>query len=60
MRCFGRASLPLIFPGKREHFVGHVEAVHLSRWSNASGGQEHIDAAAGAEVEHRLSRLERD
>ena len=38
-----------------EHVVGHVEAVRLARRTNALGGEQDVDAAARAEVEHRLA-----
>ena len=42
---------------EREHLVGHVEPVH------GAGGptrrpREHVDAAARAEVEHRLALVQ--
>ena len=50
------AGLALIFAGEGEHVVGHVEAVGLAGGADAPRGEQHIDAAAGAEVEHGLAR----
>ena len=44
--------------GKREHLVGHVEAERAPGRTNALGGQQHVDPAAGAEVEHPLALVE--
>ena len=53
----GGAGLALVFARQGEHVVGHVEAVGLARGPDAARGEQHIDAAAGAEVEHRLAGL---
>ena len=50
-------GLPLIVPGQREHVVGHVETVGLARRADAARREQHVDAAAGAEIEHDLARL---
>ena len=42
-------------PGEGEHLVGHVQAVGGAGRPDALGGQDHVDAAAGAQVEHRLT-----
>ena len=39
-----------------EHFVGHVHAVGLARRADPSGREQHVDATARAEVEHRFAR----
>ena len=44
---------PLVLVREREHLVGHVEAVRLPGRPDAPRRQQHVDAAAGAEVEHR-------
>ena len=54
------AGLALVFAGKREHVVGHVEAVGFAGRADAPGGEQHVDAAAGAEIEHGLAGLEFD
>ena len=54
------AGLALVFAGKGEHVVGHVEAVGFAGGADAPGREQHIDAAAGAEVEHGFARLELD
>ena len=52
------ARLLLVFAGERQHFVGHVEAVGLARGADAARRKQHVDAAAGAEVEHGLAGLQ--
>src|SRR5215475_10617970 len=52
------AGLALIVPGERQHLVRHVESVGLARRPHAPGGEEHVDAAARAQVEHRLAHLQ--
>ena len=54
------ACLALVFAGQGEHVVGHVEAVSLAAGSHAARGEQHVDAAAGAEVEHNVTGLEID
>ena len=44
---FARASV--------EHLVGHVEADRLAGRADAAGGDQHVDPAAGAEVENGLA-----
>jgi hypothetical protein len=41
-----------------EHLVGHVEAVRPARRTDAPGGEQHVDAAARSEVEHRLALVQ--
>jgi hypothetical protein len=53
-----RAGLLGVPLGEREHLVGHVEPVHGSRRPDAPRREEDIDAAARAEVEHRLAGVE--
>ena len=55
-----RARLALILACERQHLVGHVEAVGFAGRSDALGREQHVDAAAGPEVEHRLARFERE
>ena len=43
---------------QREHLVGHVEPVRDAGRADAPRGQDHVDPAAGAEVEHRLALAE--
>ena len=50
------AGLPLVLARQRQHLVGHVEPVGLAGRPDAPGRQQHVDAAARAEVEHRLAR----
>ena len=52
------AGAALVLVREREHLVGHVETVDLARRPDALGRQQHVDAAAGAEVEHRLAFVE--
>jgi hypothetical protein len=51
----GGARLARILPGQRQHLVGHVEPVGLAGGRHPPRRQEHIDAAARAQVEHDLS-----
>ena len=44
--------------GEVEHLVGHVEAVGRAGRADAAGGEQHVDPAAGAEVEHGLALVE--
>jgi hypothetical protein len=50
-----RAGLALVFVGQREHFVGHVEAVGFAGWPHAPGGEQHVDAAARAQIKHSFA-----
>ena len=54
------AGLPLVLPRERQHLVGHVEAVRLAGRADAFGRQQHVDAAARSEIQHRLARFERE
>ena len=51
----GSARLGGVGPGEGEHLLGHVQAVGLALRSDPAGGEQHVDAAAGAEVEHHLA-----
>ena len=51
----GDAGLPLVFTRQRQHVVRHVQTVGFAGWANALCREQHIDAAAGAEIENRLS-----
>ena len=44
--------------GELEHLVGHVEAVGLAGRADAPGGEQDVDAAAGAEVEDGLALVQ--
>ena len=50
--------LPLVFAGEREHLVGHVQAVGLAGRANPPGREQHVDPAAGAQVEHHLALVQ--
>ena len=52
------ARLTLVLAGELEHLVGHVEAVGLAGRADAPGREQHVDAAARAEVEHGLALVE--
>ena len=41
-----------------EHLVGHVDAVRDAGRADALCGQDHVDPAAGAEVEHGLALVQ--
>ena len=51
-------ALALVLLGERQHLVGHVEAVRFAGRSDAPRRQQHVDAAAGAEIEHGLAGLQ--
>ena len=53
-----RARLRGVRPGQRQHLVGHVDPVRLACCADPAGGQQHVDAAAGAEVEHGLALVQ--
>ena len=55
---FSTPAFALVGAGELEHLVGHVEAVGLARRADAPGGEQHVDAAAGAEVEHGLALVQ--
>ena len=50
LAAFARASV--------EHLVGHVDAVREAGRADPAGRQQHVDAAARAEVEHALPRAQ--
>ena len=50
-----RARLLGVRAGELEHLVGHVEPVRLAGRADTAGGQQHVDAPARPEVEHRLA-----
>ncbi len=54
------SCLALVFASQRQHFVGHVEAVGFAVGRHAAGGEEHVNAAAGAKVENGFAGLELD
>ena len=51
------AGFALVLAGQRQHLVGHVEAVSLAGRADAARREQHVDAAARAEIEHRLAGL---
>ncbi len=53
-----QSALRAVLLGQRQHLVGHVEAVGLAGRPDALRRQQHVDAAAGAEIEHDLARLQ--
>ena len=55
---FSMPALALVFIGESEHLVGHVEAVGFASGADAACGKKHVDAAAGAEVEHGFAGVE--
>ena len=52
------SGLALVFAGQGQHFVGHIEAVGFAGRADAPGGEQHVDAAAGAEIEHGFAGIE--
>ena len=51
-------ALRLVLLGEGQHLVGHVEPVGLAGGAHALRREQHVDAAAGAEVEHGLAGLQ--
>src|SRR5581483_5558995 len=51
--CFGRVP-----PRELQHVAGHVESVGLPLRTDAARRQQHVDASARSEIEHRLARLQ--
>ena len=51
-------GLALVSAGELEHLVGHVEAVGLAGRADAPRREQDVDAAARAEVEHRLALVQ--
>ncbi len=51
----GGSGLGCVVAGEREHLLGHVQPVGLAGGAHAPGGQERVNAAAGAQVQHDLA-----
>ena len=51
------SGLALVLVREGEHFIRHIQAVRLARRPNALGGKQDVDPAAGAQIEHNLSRI---
>jgi hypothetical protein len=49
------ALLDAVLLGQCQHLVGHVQAVGEAGRADAPGGEQHVDAAAAAKVEHSLA-----
>ena len=52
------AGLRRVRAREREHLVGHVEPVREAGRADAPRREDHVDPAAGAEVEHRLALVQ--
>src|SRR5205807_3811606 len=52
------AGFFLIFAGQREHFVRHVKPISFTGGPDSLGGKDDVNAAAGAEIENGLARLQ--
>ena len=52
------SGLALVLAREGQHLIGHVETVGFAGGADAPGGKQHVDAAAGAEIEHRLAGVE--
>ena len=57
-RTFSTPALAWLARASVEHLVGHVEPVGDAGGADAAGGEQHVDAAAGAEVEHGLALVQ--
>ena len=53
-----RAGVGCVAAGELEHLDGGVEPVGETGRADPAGRQEHVDPAAGAEVQHDLARME--
>ena len=53
----GEATLALVFLGEGKHFVCHVETIRFAGETDATSRKQHVNAAAGAKVEHGFTRL---
>ncbi len=53
-----RPRLPLILARQGQHLVRHVQTVGLARRTHAPRRQQHVDAAARAQVQHHLAGLQ--
>ncbi len=51
-----RAGLGRVRPGQGEHLVGHVHPVGEPRLTHPPRGQQHVDPAAGAQIQHASRR----
>ncbi len=49
------AGLLLVLTRERQHFICHVQPVSLAGGPDSLCGQQHIDAAARAQVQHRFA-----
>src|SRR5438309_2356878 len=54
----GGPRLALVLAGEGQHLVGHVEPVGPAGRAHPLRGQEDVDAASGAQIEHRLAGRE--
>ena len=52
------ARFALVFVGESQHLVGHVESIGFAGGADAPGGEQHVDAAARAEIENGFARLQ--
>jgi hypothetical protein len=52
------SRLALVLSGKRQHIVGHVEAVGFARRADTTGREQHVDPAARTKIEDRLAFFE--
>ncbi len=48
-------ALAAFVASEREHLLGHVQPVGRAGGAHAPGGQERVNAAAGAQVQHDLA-----
>jgi len=52
------ARLARVLAGQVQHLGGHVQAVSLPGRADPAGREQHVDAAAAAQVQHRLPRAQ--
>ena len=55
---FSAPAVGLVLLGQGQHLVGHVQAIGEAGRADASGREQHVDAAATAQVEHGFAWFE--
>ena len=55
---FSMPDLRLFSLRKRQHLVGHIEAVSLARRTDAASREQHVDASARTQIEHDFARIQ--
>ena len=53
-----RPGFAFVLVGQGQHLVGHVDADGPARWPDPLRGEQDIDPAARAEIQHYLARVQ--